>query len=84
MRLINKYEHEIDTGDFTHAEELKKLKRIGMNEVSTDLLQSMLAYASMAHTHAAMSSIVDILEVGKNVLVKRDEESVNFRPSRRT
>jgi len=46
-----------------------------VNEVSTDLLQSMLAYASMANTYAASSSIVDVLEVGRDVLQQRDERS---------
>lgn len=69
----------MENGNTEHAEELKKLKRMNVNEVSTDLLQSMLAYASMAHTYAAMNGIVDVLEVGRSVLHQRDEASKSFR-----
>lgn len=38
------------------------------NELSTDLFQSTLAYAGMAHTYAGMSSVVGALELGREVL----------------
>lgn len=76
---IRKYERELENGNFEHEELLKSLKRQSVNEISTDLLQSMLAYASMAHTYGATSSIVDVLEVGRNVLERRDDMSVPFR-----
>lgn len=42
-----------------------------MTELSTDLFHSTLAYASMANSYEAMSNVVDVLEVGKTVLLKR-------------
>lgn len=41
------------------------------NELSTDLIQSTLAYAGMAHTYAAISSVSDTLEIGSDVLQRR-------------
>lgn len=37
-----------------------------MQDLSTDILQSMLAYASMATTYQSLDNIVDSLEVGAN------------------
>lgn len=42
-----------------------------MTELSTDLFQSTLAYASMANSYAAMNKVVDTLEVGREVLLNR-------------
>ena len=42
---------------------INKLK--DMSELSTDLFQSTLAYASMANSHLALSQVVDTLEVGQ-------------------
>jgi len=44
----------------------------------------MLAYASMAHTYKASSSIVDILEVGRDVLEERDRKSKDNRKKGRS
>lgn len=42
-----------------------------MNELSTDLFHSTLAYAGMANSYLALSQIVDTLEVGSEVLTRR-------------
>lgn len=42
-----------------------------MNDLSTDLFHSMLAYSSMANTYAVMNLVVDTLEVGTEVLHER-------------
>lgn len=48
---------------------INKLKNL--NELSTDLLHSMLSYASMATSYHTLSNVVDALEVGKEVLHRR-------------
>lgn len=58
-------------------EKLNRLPLFGINkledmsQLSTDIFQSMLAYAGMASHYAAMNAIVDTLEVGKQVLNRR-------------
>lgn len=42
-----------------------------MNELSTNIFQSTLAYAGMASSYACLNTIVDSFEVGKNVLSRR-------------
>lgn len=42
-----------------------------MSELSTNLMQSTLAYAGMANSYAALSQIVDVFEVGTEVLSRR-------------
>lgn len=42
-----------------------------MSEMSTDIFHSMLAYSGMANQYAALSQIVDTLEVGREVLSER-------------
>lgn len=42
-----------------------------MSELSTDIFHSMLAYSGMANQYAALSQIVDTLEVGREVLLER-------------
>lgn len=42
-----------------------------MSELSTDIFHSMLAYSGMANQYAAISQIVDTLEVGRQVLGER-------------
>lgn len=42
-----------------------------MNDLSSDIFQSTLAYASMATSYAALSTIVDSLEVGRSALYNR-------------
>lgn len=60
--------------------ELEKVNRLpiyGVNkfkdpsEISTDLFAGLIQYAAMAHTYAATSMIVDVLETGKDVLAAR-------------
>ena len=62
------------------AYEKEKLNRVpiyGINrmkdtsELSTDIFHSILAYAGMANNYAAVSQVVDTLEVGKEVLSRR-------------
>lgn len=48
---------------------INKLKN--MNDLSTDIFHSMLAYASMATHYAAMNQIVDTVEIGADVLSRR-------------
>lgn len=49
-----------------------------MNDLSTDIFHSMLAYASMATTYSCLDSVVDSLEVGKSVMYNREVGSNNF------
>lgn len=44
-----------------------------MTELSTDIFGSLLAYTDMANRYAAMSTIVDVLEVGGTVMEKQRE-----------
>ena len=73
------------------AFEKEKLNRIplyGINklkdpsELSTDLFYSTFAYAGMVNSYAAMSQVVDTLEVGKEVLNRRTVEGINSEESR--
>ena len=48
---------------------INKLK--DMSELSTDIFNGLLQYAAMANTYVATSSIVDILETGRDVLANR-------------
>lgn len=48
---------------------INKLK--DMSELSTDIFSGLLQYAAMANTYVATSSIVDILETGRDVLANR-------------
>lgn len=58
-------------------EKLNRVPIYGINklkdsaELSTDLFQSTLAYAGMAHTYAAISNVAGTLEIGKDVLKRR-------------
>ena len=52
------------------------------SELSTDLFYSTFAYAGMANSYAAISQIVDTLEVGKEVLNKRTIAGINSEESR--
>ena len=42
-----------------------------MSELSTDIFNGLLQYAAMANTYVATSSVVDILETGRDVLANR-------------
>lgn len=73
------------------AFEREKLNRVplyGINklddssELSTDIFHSMLAYAGMANQYAALSQIVDTLEVGKEVLSERKVEGLKSEKQR--
>lgn len=64
----------------TLAHEKEKIHRLpiygvnklqDMNELSTDIFHSTLAYAGMANTYLAMNQVVDTLEVGREVLAER-------------
>ena len=64
----------------TLAHEKEKIHRLpiygvnklqDMNELSTDIFHSTLAYAGMANTYLAMNQVVDTLEVGREVLSER-------------
>lgn len=75
------------------AYEREKLNRVplyGINklsdmaELSTDIFHSMLAYSGMANQFAALSQIVDTLEVGKEVLSERKVEGLQSEKSRRS
>lgn len=48
---------------------INKLK--DMSELSTDIFSGLLQYAAMANTYVATSSVVDILETGRDVLLNR-------------
>ena len=58
-------------------EKINRVPLYGINklrdsaDLSTDLFHSTMAYAGMAHTYAAISSISDTLEVGRDVLRRR-------------
>lgn len=53
---------------------INKLK--DSSEISTDLFHSMFAYAGMANSYAAVSQVVDTLEVGSEVLIRRTVKSL--------
>ncbi len=53
-----------------------------MRELSTDLFQSMLAFGTMAYNYKEMSTIVDTLELGKEVLGNRTVEGKAGKTSR--
>ena len=48
---------------------INKLK--DMSELNTDIFSGLLQYAAMANTYVATSSVVDILETGRDVLLNR-------------
>ena len=77
-QTYNSEDEELFANALAHEKEkIHRLPLFGINklqdmtELSTDLFQSTLAYAGMANSHLAMSQIVDTLEVGSNVLEKR-------------
>ena len=60
--------------------ELEKINRVNVfgvtmlknkNNISTDLINSTLAYAGMSYNYATMSGITSMLEVGRNVMLER-------------
>lgn len=67
--LFNAFEYEKEKINRIPLYAINKLKN--MDKLSTNLFYSTLAYADMASNYKALDSIVDILEVGKNVLERR-------------
>lgn len=65
-----------DRLDF-EKEKVKRVPLYGINklkdisELSTDIFNGLLQYAAMANTYVATSSVVDILETGRDVLANR-------------
>lgn len=51
---------------------IRKLKN--MEDLSTDLFGSLLRYGSMAATYNSMERVVDVFELGKDVLKSRDKK----------
>ena len=68
-RFANNLAHEKENIHRLPLYGINKLQ--DMNELSTDILHSTLAYAGMANTYLAMNTLVDTLEVGKEVLSER-------------
>lgn len=77
---------EEDTFDSAFDVEMEAIHRVplyGINkmkdtsQLSTDLFHSTLAYSGMANTHEALSSIVDVMEVGSQVLYRRQVGNTN-------
>lgn len=76
----NTYSDGEDLFETALSQEKEKLNRVptfgikllpDTNELSTDFFHSMLSYAGMANTYAAMSQVVDTLEVGRETLRDR-------------
>lgn len=53
-------------------------KLTNMQDLSSDLCHSMLAYASMATSYNTLNTVVDALEVGRQVLAKRNLTNTGF------
>lgn len=78
------------------ADQINRIPLHGINklkdtsELSTDLYHSLFAYAGMAYDHSALSQIVDAVEIGSEVLLRRkigesdftEEESTGKNKSR--
>lgn len=58
---------------------INKLK--DSSEISTDLFYSTFAYSGMVNSYAAISQVVDTLEVGKEVLNRRSVKGINSEES---
>lgn len=58
---------------------LKFRDREAINDMSTDIVSTMIAYANMAHNYREMDKVIDVLEVGRSILVDREliQESAN-------
>ena len=72
-------EDPMESEIFFEKDKINRLPMFGinklhdMNQLSTDIFGTMLQYGSMAATYNAMESVVDIFELGKEVLKERDE-----------
>lgn len=76
--IYNSEEEELFYNHLAHEKEkINRLPLFGinklkdMNDLSTDIFGSMLAYAGMAYTYASMDNVVHTLEVGREVLLRR-------------
>ena len=84
----NREEQLFDDKLAFEREKLNRVPLYGINklvdsaELSTDIFHSMLAYAGMANQYAALSQIVDTLEVGKEVLSERKVEGLKTEKQR--
>lgn len=71
------------TGIEFEKNKINRLPIYGVNklkdtsQLSTDLYSGLLQYASMAITYSSLNSIVDTLEIGKEVLLKRNLKFAN-------
>lgn len=74
--LGTKLDYELEKANRLPIFGVNKLKN--MQDLSTDIFGSTLAYASMATTYGCMSNIVDALEVGKNALFQREFTEANW------
>lgn len=63
---------------------INKLKGDNMQDLSTDLFHSTLAYASMANQYEALSQIVDVMEVGAEVLNRRKVAGIQGEQEKRS
>lgn len=74
----NSLEDDIFENELSYEKEkLERLPIFGVNKmpdtslISTDLFYSMFAYSGMVNSYAALSQLVDTLEVGRQVLSRR-------------
>lgn len=52
-----------------------------MNDLSTDIVSSMAMYADMAYNYDAMNKIVDIMEVGRDLMINRNiDDTIGGKP----
>ena len=75
---FNELEHDpLESVVYYNKEKINRLPIYGVNKLhdmttlSTDIFGSMIRYASMAASYNAMSSVVDIFELGKEVMKRR-------------
>jgi hypothetical protein len=70
-------EDPLENPMFFEKEKINRLPLFGinklkdMNDLSTDLFGTMLQYGSMAATYNAMERVVDVFELGRDVLKQR-------------
>lgn len=89
-QTYNTLEEDMFTNQLeSEREKVNRLPIYGINkmkdisQLSTDLIQSMLAYAGMAYTNHVMNQVVDTLEIGSEVLSRREVEGVRTEITRR-
>lgn len=75
--MNNPYDELMGTPMDYEKEKPNRLPMFGLNklqdmtQLSTDVFHSLLSYASMANSYAALDSVVDAIEVGKSALENR-------------